>query len=299
MAAGESLRPHDRHVPALPLLRQAQAELLESSRDSKGERRERPLVREGARDLPGLAGEGQAHPLLVIEPSLSVGARGRSALGGRAALVPFVQPAQSSSLATTGVVVLCRRPLKTKTRRPTVLAYATVCSQTGLRESLFSFYNVFKLNRKTPLWMCNDLGSPTCRVTVLVEDVPVRAPTRTDLSPPWQRAARWPSRRKPSARAAPAEPRRRASAVTSATFDGVSRRLELEGLLELESVGEGGRVAFLARTLEPLGGAPCTRLLGHVEHLVDAYLMREAINKSSEVISGHQWSSSCRCVPCG
>jgi hypothetical protein len=82
-------------------------------------------------------------------------------------------------------------------------------------------------------------------------------------------------------------------------FDGVSRRLELEGLLELESVGEGGRVAFLARTLEPLGGAPCTRLLGHVEHLVDAYLMREAINKSSEVISGHQWSSGCRCVPCG
>ena len=70
-------------------------------------------------------------------------------------------------------------------------------------------------------------------------------------------------------------------------------------MLELESVGEGGRVAFLARTLEPLGGAPCTRLLGHVEHLVDAYLMREAINKSSEVIRGHQWSSGCRCVPCG
>ena len=38
----------------------------------------------------------------MIEPSLSVGARGRSALGGRAALVPFEQPAQSSSLATTG-----------------------------------------------------------------------------------------------------------------------------------------------------------------------------------------------------
>ena len=147
----------------------------------------------------------------------------------------------------------------------------------------------------------NDLGRVTCRVTVRVEDVPVRTcpVSHRPQSPVAAGGTGWPSRLKPSARAAPAEPRRRASAVTSATFDGVSRRLELEGLLELESVGEGGRVALLARTLEPLGGAPCTRLLGDVEHLVDAYLMREAINKSSEVIRGHQWSSGCRCVPCG